>query len=154
MLPQRPVEDRKAQQFQPAATLDAGSEHFNSFQFWREPVPALDSELLRLLVGATVCRSTTFSGSTAAPAANWLGVSRCRDFGLRIQPRLPALGASGRKDGREDRHQTRTAAAAAAASSSAASCSGGSRLGRWTRSCWSCWWVQGPVARFNSQLFT
>lgn len=52
MLPQRRVEDRKAQEPQPEATRDDGSEHFNSFQFWREPVAALDSELLGLLVGS------------------------------------------------------------------------------------------------------
>lgn len=54
---QRPVEDRKAQPSQPEATRDAGSEHFNSFQFWREPVPALDSELLGLLDLAEAPRS-------------------------------------------------------------------------------------------------
>lgn len=96
MLPQRPAEDRKVQQPQPEATRDAGNEHFNSFQFWREPVPALDSELLGLLVGAAVCGSVTFFGSAALPAANWLGVSLCHDFGLRILPRLPSVGASGR----------------------------------------------------------
>lgn len=52
VLPQKRVEDRKVQQPQPEATRDAGSDHFNSFQFWREPVAPLDSELLGLLVGA------------------------------------------------------------------------------------------------------
>lgn len=80
LLSQRPTEDRKALQPQPEAPRDAGSEQFNSFQFWREPVPALDTELLGLLVGARLGRSTVSFWTPSCPplpAANGLGVSRC-----------------------------------------------------------------------------
>lgn len=32
----------------------ADSEHFNSFQFWREPLPSLDDDLLALLVRSSL----------------------------------------------------------------------------------------------------
>lgn len=103
LLPQRPAEDQKARQPQPEAPRDAGSEQFNSFQFWREPVPALDSELLGLLVGARVRRSTTSFRIPALPAGNGLGVSRCggsesgSSRGSQLRER-----AAGRADGRKD----------------------------------------------------
>lgn len=36
-------------------------EEFNSFQFWREPLPSIDSQLLDLLVSLTSTRSSTGS---------------------------------------------------------------------------------------------
>lgn len=103
LLPQRPAEDRTARQPQPEAPRDAGSEQFNSFQFWRAPVPALDGELLGLLVGAGLCRSTSSFRIPALPAANGLGVSRCggSDSGSSRGSQLRER-AAGRPDGRTD----------------------------------------------------
>lgn len=50
-LLQKPTDGPKVQQPQPEVSKDTESDQFNSFQFWREPLPALDSELLGLLVG-------------------------------------------------------------------------------------------------------
>lgn len=72
---QRPLDDPKAQWPQSEATRDVASEQFNTFQFWREPLPALDSELLGLLVGSAVCHSTRVSGSLMHSGSNWVLVS-------------------------------------------------------------------------------
>lgn len=103
LLPQRLAEDRTARQPQPEAPRDAGSEQFNSFQFWREPLPALDSELLGLLVGAGLRRSTASFRIPTLPAANGLGVSRCggSDSGSSRGSELREQ-AAGRTDGRTD----------------------------------------------------
>lgn len=52
-LLQDPVEvfnssDKQKQMSPPPATTD--SDEFNSFQFWREPLPTIDDSLLELLV--------------------------------------------------------------------------------------------------------
>lgn len=103
LLPQRPAEDRTARRPQPEAPRDAGSEQFNSFQFWREPVPVLDSELLGLLVGAGLRCSTSSFRIPTLPAANGLGVSRCggSDSGSSRGSQLRER-AAGRTDGRTD----------------------------------------------------
>lgn len=54
MVLQKPTDGPKVQQPQPEVSKDAESDEFNSFQFWREPLPALDSELLGLLVGGSM----------------------------------------------------------------------------------------------------
>lgn len=51
MLLQKPTDGPKVQQPQQEVSKDAESDEFNSFQFWREPLPSLDNKLLDLLVG-------------------------------------------------------------------------------------------------------
>lgn len=64
-LLQKPTDGPKVQQPQPEVLKDAESNEFNSFQFWREPLPALDSELLGLLVGQSK-RKLVFPQSVTA----------------------------------------------------------------------------------------
>lgn len=52
-FPQKPVDGLSVRQKQTETPNAAESDEFNSFQFWREPLPSLDSELLALLVSRT-----------------------------------------------------------------------------------------------------
>lgn len=82
ILLQKPTDGPKVQQPQPEVSKDAESDEFNSFQFWREPLPALDSELLGLLVGQSKrkqCGDTPDSCCDDAKAT----VVRCRLFRIR-----------------------------------------------------------------------
>lgn len=53
MFLQKPVDSLNVRQTQTETSNGAESDEFNSFQFWRDPLPSLDSELLGLLVSRT-----------------------------------------------------------------------------------------------------
>lgn len=49
-----------------AQTEAADGEHFNSFQFWREPTPIVSNELLALLVSEVTARTTGHAHNTSS----------------------------------------------------------------------------------------
>lgn len=64
---QKPVDNLSNRPIQTEASEPADGEQFNSFQFWREPLPSVDSNLLELLVSLTEtgsARSLVYSNVT------------------------------------------------------------------------------------------